>query len=178
MRMVERMDAGPVLLQVEEPIGAEETAADLTTRLSEIGAESLIEALALIEAGDVVAIEQDEARVTYAPRITRAHARIDWSRPAADVDRRIRAMDAVPGAWTLHRGAPLQVFRPEVAADANGALPGTVLDVAPGDPASGMLVACGTGALHVREVKPPGRRRMTTAEWLRGRGAAAGDRLE
>lgn len=178
MRMVEQMDAGPVLLQVEEPIGPDETASDLTTRLSEIGAEALIEALAMIEADDVVEIAQDDAQATYAPRITREHAHVDWSRSAEEVARRIRAMDAVPGAWTLHRGSELKLFRPLVEEDASvGGAPGTVLAVSPGDASSGMVVACGSGAVHVREVKPAGRRRMTASEWLRGRGAEPGDVL-
>ncbi len=178
MRMVEQMDAGPVLLQVEEPIEPEETASDLTVRLSEIGAEALIEALAMIDADDVVAIEQDDAHATYAPRITREHARVDWTRSAEEVARRIRAMDAVPGAWTLFRGEALKVFRPLVSSAPDpGASPGTIVEASAHDPASGMLVACGTGAVHVREVKPAGKRRMTTAEWLRGRGAAAGEML-
>lgn len=178
MRMVEAMDAGPVLLQVEEPIGADETASDLWARLSEIGAEALIETLALIEAADIVPIEQDEARATYAPRIGRADARIDWTRSAEQVARRIRAMDAVPGAWTLHRAAELKLFRPLVAAsDAHGAVPGTVVDVEPHNAAEGMLVACADGAVWVREVQAAGKRRMTAAEWLRGRGAEPGERL-
>ncbi|MGH7445291.1 MAG: methionyl-tRNA formyltransferase, partial [Longimicrobiales bacterium] len=148
-------------------------------RLSEIGAEALIEALAMIEAEDVVAIEQDDARATYAARLTRADAHIAWIRDADEVARRMRAMDAVPGAWTLHHGAELKLFRPLVADDghADSAPPGTVVAVAPNDPARGMLVACGSGAVYVREVKPAGKRRMTTSEWLRGRGAAVGDRL-
>ena len=177
MRMVERMDAGPVLLQVEEPIGPEETASDLTARLSEIGAEALIEALAMIEADDVVEIEQDESRATFAPRITREHARIDWSRTAGEVARRIRAMDEVPGAWTMHRDRELKLYRPLVEPTAGSAAPGTVIDVFPADPASGMLVACGSGAVSVREVKAAGKRRTTTAEWLRRRAAEPGDVL-
>jgi methionyl-tRNA formyltransferase len=177
MRMVEQMDAGPVLLQVEEPIGADETASDLWARLSEIGAEALIEALALIEADDVVAIEQDEALATYAPRITREDAHIDWTRSAADVARRIRAMDSVPGAWTLHHGEPLKVYRPLADERAHDGAPGVVLEAEALDPVHSMRVACGTGSVWVREVKPAGRRRMPTSEWLRGRAVAVGERL-
>ena len=178
MRMVEAMDAGPVLLQVEEPIGPDETASDLWTRLSEIGAEALIEVLAMIEADDVVPIAQDDERATYAPRIGRVDARIDWARSADEVGRRMRAMDAVPGAWTLHRDAELKLFRPLVAEDrAHDAEPGTVLDVEPHNAAEGMLVACGAGAVWVREVQAAGKRRMTTVEWLRGRGAEPGELL-
>ncbi|MEX0891415.1 MAG: methionyl-tRNA formyltransferase [Gemmatimonadota bacterium] len=179
MRMVERMDAGPILHQVPEPIGPHETATDLTLRLSEIGAEALVEALALYEAGAIEERPQDEARATYAPRIDAATARVDWGRPALEVDRHVRAMDAVPGAWTLHDGQRLKLFRPLPAEDmTHGAAPGTVLDVEPEDPAEGMLVACRPGAVWVREVQPAGRRRMTTTEWLRGRSVGGGDRFE
>jgi methionyl-tRNA formyltransferase len=176
MRMVEKMDAGPILLQAPEPIAADETASDLWSRLSEIGAATLVEALALLEIDELPAIEQDEALATYAPRLTRETATIDWRADAASVDRRIRGLDAVPGGRTAWRGEELKVFRPLVET-ARGGEPGVVLAVEPADPTRAMLVACGSGAVWVREVKPAGRRRMTTVEWLRGRGAAAGERL-
>ena len=178
MRMVEQMDAGPILHQVSEPIGLDENASDLWLRLSELGAEALIEALALLELGEVREQPQDDARATYAPRLTRDTTRVDWSENAVAVGRHIRAMDAVPGAWTLHGADELKVFRPEPEPElTHDAEPGTVLEVAGTDVAEGMRVACGSGAVLVREVKPAGKRRMTTAEWVRGRGIAAGDRL-
>jgi methionyl-tRNA formyltransferase len=179
MRMVERMDAGPILMQAPEPIGEDETASDLWARLSEIGAATLVATLALLEADELPEIEQDEALATYAPRLTRAHARIDWSAAAGSVARQVRGLDAVPGAWTLWRGDELKLFRPRVAdaAWAGAAVPGTVLDVEPHDVTTGLLVACGDGALWLREVKPSGKRRMTTAEWVRGRGAQVGERF-
>jgi methionyl-tRNA formyltransferase len=178
MRMVERMDAGPILHQVVEPIGEDETGSDLWLRLSEIGAEALIEALALVEVGEIAEVEQDESRATYAPRITRETARVDWHDNAVAVGRHIRALDAVPGAWTAHRGDDLKVYRPLPEPDhAHGEKPGTVLHTDGTDEAEGMRVACATGALLVREVKPAGRRRMNTAEWVRGRGIEAGERL-
>ena len=178
MRMVERMDAGPILHQVVEPIGEDETGSDLWVRLSEIGAEALIEALALMELGEIAEREQDETRATYAPRITRDTARVDWHDNAVAIGRQIRAMDAVPGAWTSHRGNDLKLFRPLPEPDyAHEAKPGTVLHTDGTDDAEGMRVACATGAVLVREVKPAGRRRMNTAEWVRGRGVEAGERL-
>lgn len=178
MRMVERMDAGPILHQVFEPVGDEETASDLWVRLSEIGAEALIEALALMELGEISEREQDESRATYAPRITRHTARVDWQDNAVAIGRHIRALDSVPGAWTSHRGKDLKLYRPLPEPDyAHHAKPGTVLITDGTDDAEGMRVACATGALLVREVKPAGRRRMLTAEWVRGRGIEAGDEL-
>lgn len=176
MRMVQALDAGPILHQVREPIAEQETAAELTARLSEIGAEALIETLAMLELGGIDERPQDDALASYAPRITRETAAIDWSRPAQEVERRIRAMDEVPGAWTLWRGEDLKLYRPLVEPDIAD-VPGTVLRVEPTHTAHGLLVACGSGAVWVREVKPQGKRRMTSAEWLRGRGAEPGERL-
>jgi methionyl-tRNA formyltransferase len=176
IRMNERMDAGPILLQVPEPIGPDETAADLTSRLSEIGAEALVETLALMEVDDVVATEQDESRVTLAPLITRAHAHINWLRTAAEVSCQIRAFDDAPGAWTQYGREEIKLFRPATGPDqTHTALPGTVLDTEPADPARGLLVACGSGAVWVREVQPAGRRRMMASEWLRGRSITTGE---
>jgi methionyl-tRNA formyltransferase len=180
MRMVEALDAGPMLMRVEEPILPEETATDLTLRLSELGAETLIETLALLEVDGVEETPQDEDESTYAPRITREVAHVDWSEPALAVANRIRGLDAVPGAWTrLNDAMELKVFRPRIASpdEIEDAAPGTIVDVAPGRADEGMLVACGEGGVWVREVKPAGKRRMNTADWLRGRGAEAGDRL-
>jgi len=181
MQMVEAMDAGPILHQVMEPVAEEETASELGARLSEIGAEALVEVLALMELDGVTAQPQDDAAATYAPRLTRESAHLHWDRPPATVARHIRAMDEVPGAWALWHEQDLKLYRPAVAeaADARGAQgePGTVLRVLPNDPARGALIACRAGAVWIREVKPEGKRRMMTAEWLRGRGFAEGDRL-
>ena len=180
MRMVEELDAGPILVQVEEPILAGETASDLAVRLSELGAATLVEALAVMELGDgFTETPQDDDLATYAPRISRDDARVDWSRSPVEVTNLIRGMDAVPGAWTELDGSPLSVYRPLVAEGeaAAGAEPGTVLETHPDRAEDGLLVACGDGAVWIREVKPAGKRRMTAADWLRGRGAEPGDRL-
>lgn len=178
MRIVEQLDAGPMLYQVPEPIGPEETARDLAVRLAEIGAEALVEALALIEAEAGHEEPQDDARATYAPRLTRDDAHVDFSRPAVEVDRWIRGLDDVPGAWARLGEEEIKLFRPRPHPNhGHDALPGTVLAAHGDDATTGILVACGEGAVCIREVKPPGRRRMTTAEWVRGRAIAAGDRL-
>lgn len=133
MRMVEAMDAGPILHQIAEPILPDETAAELTIRLSELGAAALVEGLALLSAGEAEEVEQDEDAATFAPKLDRATARIDWTRPADEVGRHVRAMDAVPGAWTTLDGVAVKLFRPRprpeeygAASDASGE------DAAPG----------------------------------------------
>jgi methionyl-tRNA formyltransferase len=174
MRMEAGLDSGPVLLQVEEPIESDESASELAMRLAEVGAEALVEALALMEAGGLDALPQDHARATYAPKVDREVARLDWSRPADEVALWIRGMDDVPGAWSpLGDRGPVKLFRPQVVPEAAGA-PGEVLEA---DGQEGVLIACGSGAVRVREVQPPGKRRMGAGEWVRGRGVAAGDRF-
>jgi methionyl-tRNA formyltransferase len=176
MRMVEQMDAGPILFQMEEPIGEQETASDLRMRLSEIGAEALVEALVLLEAGVIEEWEQDESRATYAPKVDRATARIDWARDSVDVSNFIRGMDAVPGAWSELEGDPVKLFRPEADPQViPEARPGTIVEA---DRDAGLLVAAAEGAVRVHEVQPPGKRRMDAAAWILGRGATAGQRFE
>ena len=176
MRMVERMDAGPILFQVEEAIAPEETASDLRMRLSEVGAEALVEVLVLLEAGLIEEQEQDESRATYAPKVDRATARIEWAHPSVVVENFIRGMDAVPGAWSELEGQPVKLYRP--AADPAiipGDRPGTIVEA---DRDTGLLVATAEGSVRIREVQPPGKRRMDAGAWILGRSATAGQRFE
>jgi methionyl-tRNA formyltransferase len=176
MRIVEQMDAGPILFQVEEPIGPEETASDLTMRLSEVGAEALVEGLVLLEAGLIEEQEQDESRATYAPKIDRATARIDWACESVAVSNFIRGMDAVPGAWSELEDQPIKLFRPAADPDViPEARPGTIVEA---DRETGLLVAAEEGAVHIGEVQPQGRRRMDASEWILGRGATASQCFE
>ena len=176
MRMVEQMDAGPILFQAEEPIGPEETASDLAMRLSEIGAEALVEALVLLEARVIEEREQDESRATYAPKIDRAMARIDWARESLAVSNFIRGMDAVPGAWSELEGHPVKLFQPEADPEViPEARPGTIVEA---DRDTGLLVAAAEGAVRIYAVQPPGKRRMDAGAWILGRGASAGQRFE
>lgn len=176
MRMVEEMDAGPILHQIEEPIGPEETASDLAGHLSQLGAEGLVETLVLLGVGVGEEREQDEAEATYAPKIDRETAHLDWEIDAVAVSNWIRGMDEVPGAWSLLEDEPVKLFRPlpeaEVGHDVE---PGEILEA---DPKEGLRVAAARGAVRVGEVQPAGKRRMEAAAWIRGRGARAGQRFE
>lgn len=176
IRMTERMDAGPILHQVEEPILPDETTAELSLRLSEIGAAALVEALALLSVGDLREVEQDDASATFAPKIDRETARIDWSRSARDVANLVRGMDDVPGAWTVLAERPLKIFRPTPSGgtdDGHGAPPGTILAAN-----GGLTVATGDGAISIGEVQPAGGRRMSAGDWVHGHRIEAGRRLE
>ena len=172
MQMDAGLDSGPMLLRVEEPIEADESACELADRLAEIGAEALVEALALVEDGQLVRQEQDHAKATHAPKLDRETARLDWSLPAVEVSRWIRGLDDVPGAWSpLGARGAVKLFRPRV--EERGGEPGAVLAA----DESGVLIACGQGSVRVTEAQPPGKRRMAAGEWVRGRGVSVGDRF-
>ena len=178
MRMAEAMDAGPILFQAEELIGTAETASELGARLSERGAEVLVRALGLLRTGTLEERDQDHALATYAPKVDRASARIDWTRDAVAVGNHVRGMDERPGAWSLLRGQPVKLFRPDpqpVSASGGTCAPGAVLAA---EASGGVVVQAGEGTLALGEVQPPGQRRMRTADWLRGHGVAVGDRFE
>lgn len=172
MRMEAGLDSGPMIVWAEEPILPDDSATELAQRLSAIGAEAVVEALALIESGQVTEQVQDHALATYAPKIERETARIDWTLPAEQVALHIRGMDDVPGAWTTHgaRGA-VKLFRPRVSGGKGD--PGCVLAVG----GEGVMVACAEGAVLIREVQPPGKRRMDAGEWVRGRGVSVDERF-
>jgi methionyl-tRNA formyltransferase len=190
MRMVEAMDAGPILHRIREPVLSGETTSELTIRLSELGAEALVEALTLLVAGEVEEEEQDHELATFAPKVDRSSARIDWTQKASIIASLVRGMDSVPGAWCELAGVPVKLFRPrEVQVESllgprgNGASslasggpePGTVVAA---DSENGLVVATGVGLLAFDEVQPPGKRRMQAVDWIRGRGVSVGQRFE
>jgi len=170
MRLDEGMDTGDVLETASTPIADDDTAATLSARLAELGAATLVHALARVARGTDVYAPQDHARATHAPKIDRGLARIRWEEPAARVARRVRAFDPAPGAWTQLDGADVKLFGAR-AAEGAGA-PGTILGA---DDA--LLVACGSGAVRIVEVQPAGKRRLPVAEWRRGHPGVAGRRF-
>jgi methionyl-tRNA formyltransferase len=183
MRMTPGMDEGPILLQMEVPIEEEDSAGSLASRLSEVGAEAIVEALAMIEFGGIEAVEQDSTRATYAPKLERESARVDWGREAREVANHIRGNDPSPGAWTTFRSEPVKLFSPRVASEGQGDSSGAALEGAGGPGtvlAAGatLTVRAGRGALDIGLVQPAGRRRMEAGEWVRGSGPRVGDTLE
>ena len=173
MRLVPRLDAGPVLLQAPTPIAADETGGELTERLAELGALAVIEALTLHALGGALTERpQDEALVTYAGKVDREGARLDFTRPGSEVARAIRAWDPRPGAWTTLHGTDTKCFGGAAAPDASGD-PGQVLQV----DESGALVACGSGGVRIGYLQPAGKRRLAALDLVQGRGLAVGDTL-
>ncbi|HEX6049444.1 MAG TPA: methionyl-tRNA formyltransferase [Gemmatimonadaceae bacterium] len=178
MRMVTRLDAGPILLQTATPILHDETFGELQLRLSELGALALIEALSLIDLGQITERPQDDAAATYAPKIEREDARIDWTQSASDVACAIRAFDPKPGAFTTLGGTEVKLYgaRPwphAPGASAQNAEPGTVVAL-DGD---GAVVATGNGVIRIIDAQPSGKRRLSVSELARGRGIHVGDRF-
>lgn len=174
MRMVEAMDAGPVLLQRGCPVAPDVTAGTLESVLAELGAEALLEALDHIEAGEVQEVPQDDSRATYAPKLSADEVRIDWTRPAAELGCWIRGCDPAPAAWTELSEERVRLFTPCLEPTGDPAAPGEVVRA---DPREGLAVATGEGTLGVGEVQPAGKRRMKAVEWIRGRGVAVGQRF-
>ncbi len=170
MVMEPGLDTGPVLLEKREPIRPTDTAGTLTERLSALGAEAIVEALARLDS--LEPRPQDAARATYAGKLAKSEAALDWRRDAARLDRQIRAFNPFPGAETGLGGEALKVWG-AIPAAASGS-PGTVVGLDEGRP----VVACGSGALVLTLVQRPGSRRMDTVEFLRGRPMPPGTRLE
>ena len=161
-RIVQELDAGDVLLARRHPIGPKTTAGELLGALAELGGEALVEALDLIEAGRAEPAPQDGAAATFARKLKKRHGRIDWSRPALELERRVRAFSPWPGATFLDaKGRPVTLAVAKLA-EGRGA-PGTVL--AAGER---FVVAACEGALELVRVGPAGKREMTGAEYLRG----------
>ncbi|MBC7143166.1 MAG: methionyl-tRNA formyltransferase [Rhodobacteraceae bacterium] len=156
MRMEAGLDTGPVLLTERTRIGAEETTADLHDRLAAMGARAIVAALERLDT--LVPVAQPEAGVTYAAKIDKAEARVDWTRPAEEVDRLIRGLSPFPGAWVGIAGERVKLLRSRVVEGAG----------APGEVLSGFTIACGTGAVEVTEAQREGKRPMPAAEVLRG----------
>jgi len=166
MRMEAGLDTGPVLLREATPIGARDTAGALHDRLSEMGAGLIVTALARLDS--LEPRPQPEAGVTYAAKIDKAETRVDWTLAADEVDRRIRGLSPVPGAWCMAGEERVKLLASE-RAEGQGA-PGEILD-------DGLRVACGQGAVRILRLQRAGRGAQDAAEVLRGMALPAGMRL-
>jgi len=174
MRMVPPLDAGPVILQARTPVLEDETYGELSLRLSELGALTLIEALSLVDLGGAREEPQDERFATYASKIDRAATWVDWNAPASHVSRLIRSLDPKPGALTMRNGMDVKLFGASLAPHGASVPAGRIQSI----DEDGMVVACGEGAVRITVVQPAGKRRLSPNDWARGRGAAPGDDFE
>ncbi len=173
MRVEAGLDTGAVWHTRATPVGVHDTAGSITNRLSQLGAQALIEALPRIAAGEHP-VPQDDSAATLAPKITRDFARIRWDESAELVSCRVRAMDPAPGAWTTLAGTELKIWSAFAADDVvpEPALPGTIVAAEPE-----ILVATGRGVVSVATVQPAGKRRMPASEWWRGAALPSGTRF-
>ena len=167
------MDAGPILDRVVCPIGPEEDAGELLARLADLGTDRLLERLSGSPEGWHF-LEQDEAEATFAPKLTAQEARLDWSRPASELHRRIRAFSPEPGAYAFFRGKRLKIRGARIAVPEVTGEPGAFLALRDGAP----LFACGSGGLVVTDLQPEGKRPQSGQDWAAGRRLSRGDGLE
>jgi methionyl-tRNA formyltransferase len=168
MQMDVGLDTGDMLLEERLPITAETTAATLHDALSALGAKLIVPALLGLNDGSLAPRPQPEDGITYAAKIDKAEARLDWTRPAAELDRHARGLAPFPGAWFEHGGERLKVLM--CAAEAGSGEPGVLLDDA-------LLVACGEGALRLLTVQRPGKGPLAARDFLRGYALPTGTRL-
>jgi len=154
--MEKGVDTGQIILQKKTAIGENENAGQVHDRLAALGAEAVLETCDLIEQDAAPCIEQDETRVSYAPRLEREDARVTWDKPASDVHNHIRGFNPRPGAFTELRGDMVKIVDSRV---------GPVLDI---EDESGMLISCKQGSLWLRELQAPGRKATDGASFSRG----------
>jgi methionyl-tRNA formyltransferase len=162
MQMEAGLDTGPVLLRQETPIGAEETTGALHDRLSALGAAAIVDALARLD--ELSPNVQFEEGVTYAAKIDKSEAKLDWTRPAPHIKRQINGLSPFPGAWTMVNGKRLKLL---AAREAEGS-------GAPGQVLGRLTIACGEGAVDVTRVQPEGKGAMDASDWLMGARIALG----
>lgn len=173
MRIVEQMDAGPMYFQRKIPIEPTDTQATLKEKLAQVGANAMLEAIALAARGALVETPQDEALATYTSQVEKKDAVIEWALSAEQIDRMTRAYDPWPVARTRLGIDSVLIWRVAVVdEDAGSGTPGTIVSVKP-EP----IVQCGSGRLRLIEVQAPGRKRMLAADFLRGKRIEAGARF-
>lgn len=173
MRMEAGLDTGPVYLKRAVAIGADETGGELQARLAQLGAACVLEVLDALAGGQARTEPQDASAATYARKLEKSEARIDWSMPASQVARAVRAFNPWPIAETRWRAQQLRIWRARAIARDAEARSGTVI----GADASGVVVACGEGALAIELLQLPGKRPATAQEFLNAhdvRGALLG----
>ena len=171
MQMDRGLDTGAMLTRAVLPILDSDTTGSLHDRLAALGAREIVRLLPELAAGTVSAAPQDDTQACYAAKIGKEEARLDWTRPALELDRRIRAFNPFPGAFGLLEGNPLKIWLARPAPGAGA--PGRILAISDG----GLLIACGEGALEVMEVQKAGGRRLPISAFISGHPLKAGDCL-
>jgi methionyl-tRNA formyltransferase len=172
-RLVQTMDAGPVVAQATTPIGRDATAGELTENLALIGSQIFLKSLECICGGYAEYIAQNEGEATFAPKLDKGEERICWGEPSDRLHNRVRALNPSPGAYCMDSGKRLKIWR-TVPIEGISALPGTIAGFQEGFP----VVACASGALVLLEVQQEGRKPSKGDDWCRGSRVKEGDILE
>ncbi|HEY0843991.1 MAG TPA: methionyl-tRNA formyltransferase [Noviherbaspirillum sp.] len=165
MQMEEGLDTGPMLTMERIPIAPTDTTGSLHDKLAELGGRMIVDALRKLEQGSLAATPQPEEGITYAAKIAKEEAALDFTLPADVLDRRIRAFNPFPGAMATFNDVPVKFWKAEIVAQDWNAEPGKVLAASAQD---GVLIACGQGLLRVRELQKPGGKRLSAGEFLKG----------
>lgn len=173
-RMEEGMDTGDIVAVRSLAIDPDESAGELTQRLTVLARELLPHALEDVVRGRAASVPQDPSNVTYAPLLKKADGRIDWQLSAGEVRNRIRALDPWPGAFTFWKGKRLRLWEACVESEDSSGTPGEVLSLSE----TGLKVQAGTGVLSIRSLQLEGRRRMEISSFIRGQTIKAGDRFD
>jgi methionyl-tRNA formyltransferase len=173
MQMDAGLDTGPMLLEARSPITNEDTTATLHDKLALQGGALIVEALKRLEAGSLAATPQPPDGATYAAKIGKAEAEIDWNRDALEIDRMVRAFNPFPGAASPLEGTLIKIWGAHPAEGEGRGEPGTVLAI-DGD---GIRVSCGCGALLLTTLQKPGGKRLPAADFLRGHPVQIGQRF-
>jgi methionyl-tRNA formyltransferase len=174
MRLVQALDAGPMLAVRRTAIGRDETSAELEARLAEIGGELLVETVNALAAGPLVEEPQPDEGVTYAARLERSESQVDWNRPAETIHNQIRGLQPWPLAAVALAGRRMLLLRSEVVPDTAGAAPGTITAVGP----EGFVVAAASGGVRVTRIQLEGKPAVSVRDFLNGHRMAPGDRLD
>jgi len=173
MQMDEGLDTGAMLLKKSCTINAQDTATTLHDKLTVMGATAIIEALQLLGQEKISSIAQDNKYATYAAKLSKAEALIDWSASATQVDRAVRAYHSFPVAHTYFNATPIKIWQAKVVLHGLHGLPGTVLSINN----EGIIVACGQGVICLEILQRPNAKALPAAEFLRGFPVQAGDRF-
>lgn len=174
MQMDAGLDTGPVLMREAIPIASDETTGTLHDKLARIGARNVVEAVTAIARGDARSVPQSTEGVTYAAKISKSEARIEWSRSAVEIDRQVRAFNPVPGASTRLGAADHKIWQVRILEGQRDVAPGTVVRA----DAEGIVVTCGQGALCVESLQRAGGKRLEAAEYLAGARIEPGMRFD
>ena len=173
MLLDEGMDSGPVLMQKEADIEPDDDAITLGEKLSVFGADMLLKTLDLLEKKQIEPVAQQHELATLAPKIGKEEGRLDFTRPAAELHNRVRALIEWPGAWTAHNGEIIQVRSTEALNDKSSEQAGSIISI----DKQGIHVATGAGVLIIKSVKPSGRKTMDAFSYANGRRTKTGDLL-